>query len=175
MNEADLAELFGRFLLLGLLAVGGMNTVLPGMFRYVVDERGWMSARQFADLYALAQASPGPNAMYVTLFGLQVGGGLGAAATTLAIFLPATVLTLAMIALNAGRADSPLRVALRRGLAPIALGLVLSSGWLLLRSVDHDWASYLATAATVLAVLRTRINPLWLIAAGALAGIAGLV
>jgi chromate transporter len=175
MSVPDLAELFGRFLILALLAVGGMNTVMPDMFRYVVDEQGWMSAREFTDLYALAQASPGPNAMYVTLIGLQAGGWQGAAATTLATFLPATVLTLVVIALNARRADSPFRVALRRGLAPVALGFVLSGGWLLLRSVDHDWTGYLVTLLTVLAVLRSRVNPLWLMAAGALGGISGIL
>jgi chromate transporter len=64
---------------------------------------------------------------------------------------------------------------MRRGLTPITLGLMLASGWILMGSVNHDWRGYLLTLITVVLVLRTRWNPLWLIAAGALAGMAGLV
>ena len=65
--------------------------------------------------------------------------------------------------------------ALRRGLTPITLGLMLASGWILMRAVNHDWRGYLLTLLTVGLVLRTPWNPLWLIAAGALVGMAGLV
>ena len=64
---------------------------------------------------------------------------------------------------------------MRRGLMPITLGLMLASGWILMGSVNRDWRGYLLTLLTVGLVIRTRWNPLWLIAAGALAGMAGLV
>ena len=51
--------LFWHFLLLGCIAVGGLSTVMPDMYRYVVDEQGMVSARQFADLYALAREAGG--------------------------------------------------------------------------------------------------------------------
>src|SRR5207237_266771 len=70
----EVMALFWHFLLLGCIAVGGVSTVMPDMYRYVVDERGLVTARQFADLYALAQAAPGPNALWVTLLGLQAAG-----------------------------------------------------------------------------------------------------
>ena len=47
------ASIFVRFFILCTFAVGGLNTVMPGIFHYVVDEQGWITARQFADLYAL--------------------------------------------------------------------------------------------------------------------------
>ena len=61
---------------------------------------------------------------------------------------------------------------LRRGLTPITLGLMLASGWILMRAVNHDWRGYLLTLLTVGLVLRTPWNPLWLTAAGALVGMA---
>ena len=86
--------LFWHFLLLGCLAVGGVSTVMPDMYRYVVDEQGLVTGRQFADLYALAQAAPGPNALWVTLLGLQAAGWTGAIATTLGVLIPATIASL---------------------------------------------------------------------------------
>jgi chromate transporter len=166
--------LFWHFLLLGCIAVGGVSTVMPDMYRYLVDEQGLVTARQFADLYALAQAAPGPNALWVTLLGLQAGGWAGAAATTLGVLIPATAFSLVASVLHAKHAHAPLALAVRRGLAPVALGFMLASGWLLLRSVEHGWQGYVLALVTFAVAIATRLNPLWLMAAGALAGIAGL-
>jgi chromate transporter len=173
--SSEIAGLFWHFLLLGSVAVGGLSTVMPDMYRYVVDERGLISGREFADVYAIAQAAPGPNALWVALVGLQATGLFGALAALVAMLLPATTFTCLAISLHARRPDAPLALAVRRGLAPVAVGFMLASGWVLVRSADHGWTAYAVTAATVFAVLRTRLNPMILIAAGALAGIAGLV
>jgi chromate transporter len=175
MPSSDLAALFWHYLLLCSMAIGGTTAVMPDMYRYVVEEHAWITARQFADAYALAQASPGPNALWVTLVGLQAAGWQGAAATTLALLLPATTFSLLTVALHARNPNALLAVAVRRGLAPIAVGFVLSSSWVLLSSVNHDWHGYLLTLVVFALVLRTRLNPLWLLGAGAFAGIAGLV
>src|SRR5258706_13600256 len=62
------------FSLLSLIAVGGAITVIPEMHRSVVEVHGWMSGAQFADLFALAQAAPGPNILVVSLIGWKVAG-----------------------------------------------------------------------------------------------------
>lgn len=167
--------IFVRFFLLCTFAVGGLNTVMPGLFHYVVDEQGWLTARQFTDLYALGQAAPGPNALWVTLIGLQIGSWQGALAATAAMLLPGILFSLLMVTLQARNPNAPFAIAFRRGLAPIAIGLMFSSGWVLLRAVGHDWAGLAITLATVAALLRTKLNPLLLLAAGALAGLAGVV
>ncbi len=175
MERADILALFLHFLMLSSMAIGGTQTVMPDMYRFVVDAHQWITGKQFADAYALAQAAPGPNVMYVTLVGWQVAGWMGAIATTLALVIPSTVFTLMFARVSARNPEAPLGRAIRRGLAPIAIGLTLASAWILVRSVNHDWRGYLATVLTVVLVMRTGINPLWLILAGALAGMAGLV
>ena len=175
MDRADLGALFLHFLLWSFLAIGGTPTVLPDMHRYVVEVHHWMSSAQFATLYALAQVAPGPNVMYIPLIGWQVAGWAGVAATTLPLLVPAGTLTLLVGHLDARHPQAALGRALRRGLTPITLGLMLASGWILMRAVNHDWRGYLLTLLTVGLVLRTPWNPLWLIAAGALVGMAGLV
>ena len=71
--------------------------------------------------------------------------------------------------------DAPLRRALQRALAPVTVGLILASGWVLTRATDHAWPAYLVTAATLVAVLTLRVHPLWMLAAGAVLGALGLV
>ena len=81
---------------------------------------------QFAELYTLAQVAPGPNAMYVTLIGWHLAGWAGAAATTLPMLVPASTITLLVGHLNERYPDAPIGYAIRRGLTPITLGLVVS-------------------------------------------------
>jgi chromate transporter len=172
---AQALALFWHFLLLGCLAVGGVSTVMPDMHRYLVDEMGLVSAREFADLYALAQAAPGPNALWVTILGLHAAGSMGAIATTLGVLIPATSVSYIASLLHAKHADAPLALAFRRGLAPVALGFMLASCWLLLRAVGHDWRSYGLALVALGVAMKTGINPLWLLAAGAVLGMVALV
>jgi chromate transporter len=175
MDTGELAAMFFHFMLLSLMAIGGVSAVLPGIQHYVVEANQWMSSKQFADAYALGQAAPGPNLMFVTLVGWQVAGLPGAIATTLAMTGPPLILTLMVTRFSARNPDAPLGLAIRRGLAPITIGLMIASGWILLRSVDRSWIGVALTVATVLIVTKTRLNPLWLIVAGAILGVTGVV
>jgi len=175
MDRVDLSALALHFALLSLMAIGGVSAILPDMQRYVVEANHWLSAKQFADAYALGQAAPGPNMMFVTLLGWQLAGWAGAIVATLAIVGPPILLTLGATLLHARNPDAPLGRAIRGGLGPIAIGLTLSSGWILAHSVDHDWGSGLLTLLTIALMLRTKLNPVWLIAVGAIAGISGIV
>lgn len=175
MDAVDLPALGLHFALLSLMAIGGISSILPDMQRYVVEANHWLSGTQFADAYALGQAAPGPNMMFVTLLGWQLAGWAGAIVATLAIIFPPVLLTLAVTRLSANNPAAPLGRAIRGGLGPIAIGLTLASGWILAHSADHDWRGALLTLATVALVLRTRLNPIWLILAGAVAGMSGIL
>jgi chromate transporter len=174
-DRVDLGALFLHMLALWVVAVGGPSTILPGIHRYVVEVHHLMTSAQFAELYTLAQVAPGPNAMYVTLIGWHLAGWAGMAATTIPLLVPATTLTLLVGHLNERYPNAPLGRTIRRGLAPVTIGLMFASATILIRTVNNDWRAYLVTAITVAVVLRERWNPLWLLAAGALAGMAGLI
>ena len=175
MSAADLLDLFGHFAMLSALSVGGMIAMAPEMHRYLVDTRGWVDHGMFADSIALAQAAPGPNVLFVTLLGWQAGGASGALVATVGALAPSC--TMAFIAqrwLAARHHTSGVR-AFRTGLMPIVVGLTLATGWVLAQAAEASWRSVALSALTVAVVLRTRLNPLWLIAAGALLGAAGLL
>jgi chromate transporter len=107
--------------------------------------------------------------------GWHLAGWAGVAATTIPLLVPATTLTLLVGHLNERYPNAPLGRAIRRGLTPITIGLMFAGATILLRTVNHDWRGYLLSLFTVVVVLRKTLNPLWLLAAGALAGLAGLV
>jgi chromate transporter len=172
-DNSELLALFLYMLLLSFLALGGFSAMLPEMHRYVVEANHWMSDEQFAMAYTIAQLCPGPNALYLTLIGWNVAGWGGAIVATLAMLGPSATITIAVARLHASNPKSPMALALRRGLAPVALGLFLAGGWVLARSVNHDWRGYLLTLIVTIALLRTRLNPLWLLGASGVVGALG--
>ncbi len=175
MEGVDLGALFLHFLLLWFVAIGGPSTILPDIHRYLVEAHHLLTGKEFVELYTLAQMAPGPNAMYVTLIGWRVAGWAGAAVATLPLAVPASTLTLLVGHFNERYPNARIGRAIRRGLAPITIGLTFASATILLRAVNHDWRGYLLALLTVFVVLRKSWNPLWLFVVGALAGIVGLV
>jgi chromate transporter len=175
MGYAEIGALFLYFMMLAFIAVGGAPSILPEMHRYVVEVHGYMTSAQFAELYALAQAAPGPNVMYVPLLGWHIGGWLAALAALLAMMVPSMTLTLGLAHLYVAHPKAAVGIAIRRGLTPVVVGLIFASGWILMPAVNETWRGYLLTLVTVLLVLRTSLNPLWLLGAGATAGMLGLL
>ena len=174
MSEA-LTQLAIDFSLLSLFTVGGVITVLPEMHRSVVEVHGWMSGAEFAQLFALAQASPGPNILVVSLIGWKVAGLAGAAVATAAVCAPSCVLTYSVSRIWQRLRGARWRKTVEDGLVPVTVGLMLAGGYLITLSADHSAPAFAITALTAAVVLATRIHPLWLLAAGALLGLAGWV
>jgi chromate transporter len=172
MNET-LTALALIFAQLSLIAFGGGNTTLPEMHRQVVDVHHWMTGADFAALYALAQAAPGPNMMVVPLIGWQVAGFAGMLVTTLAIFGPSSIVTVIALRLWRRSKDKPWRAAVQAGLVPISVGLVAASAVIIARAVDHDWIFVAITAVSTALLLRFKVHPLWMLAMGGAVGWTG--
>jgi chromate transporter len=174
-NPPTLAALALFFAPLSLLAVGGANAVIPEMHRQAVDVAGWMSDRQFAELFAIAQVAPGPNIIIVTLIGFHVAGVAGALVATAAMVGPSCVLTY-----FAGRTwerfrHARWRIVIQAGLVPVSVGLIAASAFVVARTADVSWVAVVLTLATAAVGYFTRIHPLWMFAAAAAVGYAGLV
>jgi chromate transporter len=175
MNGPVWLQLIVLFGSLSLLSFGGTNTVLPEMHRQAVTGYHWLTDQQFASVFAISQASPGPSSLIVSLIGLKADGWVGALVATLVMFIPCALLASAVTVSWEHFKDAKWRLAAEKGLAPITIGLLLASGLVITRAADHGWsAMLLTTAATVLLVI-TRVNPLFIMAAAGLLGGLGLV
>lgn len=169
---AQLAAVYGQ---LSLLAFGGANAILPEMQRQVVNVHHWMNAREFAALFALAQAAPGPNMMVVSLVGWRVAGFWGALVTTAAVAVPSSVLTLLVSAVWYRFKDAAWRKALQAGLQPVTAGLIMASAALMVESTSVDWAAAAVTVVTAGLFIFTKLHPMLILGAAAAAGAIGVV
>ena len=168
-------QLFLEFALLSFVAFGGATALLPEMHRVVVENHHWLDETTFTHLYAIAQAAPGPNVLVVTLIGWKVAGLAGALAATLAMCLPMSVVIYLLIDRWESFAGAHWQKAVSLGVAPLAVGLVFSGATLIAQAAGLAWGGALLVLVTVVINLRSKLNPLWLIAAGALLGVAGWV
>lgn len=175
-QESHVLELCVHLALLSLMAVGGgVIMVAPEIQNWVVSGKHWMSNEQFTAAYAIAQAAPGPNLLFISLVGWLVAGWFGAIATTTSIILPSTLLTLALIKVRTRQAGNALTKALQQAFAPISIGLLGATALIFARASNADWRADLLTLLAALLVLKTRLNPVVLIAVGAAAGVVHVI
>jgi len=177
MNDHDnpLGTLFVTFAILSVFAIGGANATIPEMHRVAVDVRGWMSDREFGDIFAIAQIAPGPNVLIVTLIGFQTAGLAGALVATFAMCGPAAFLSYYVSGLWERAGLVRWRTIIMAALVPISIGLIAASAYLLAITIDRSWQAALITTLSALIAFVARFNPLWMLVAGAVLGLAGLV
>ena len=199
LDGADWLSLFGHFLLMSLMSVGGAISTSSEMHRFLVEQHHWLTQDQFNQSIALAQAAPGPNVLFVALMGWHVGMNAGSTAaalfgvlvTMVGIMTPSTIIT--YTAARWGHRNRDLRAvrAFKQGMAPIVIALLLSTAWIMASSagagaaagtrapiasaVLADWPLWLTAIVSGLIIWRTRIHLLWLLAAGAALGALGLI
>lgn len=182
-TASQLWQLFLHFLGLSLLAVGGAITTTPDMHRYLVTDQAWLTETQFTDSIALAQAAPGPNVLFVAVMGWNVAGSWGVLATLAGILLPSTTLALWASRWQGAHREHIAARVFTGAMAPITIGLLLATAWLLVEPALRGWwsgplqtmptqalVSALLFAFTVVTMLRRQLGPLALIGVGAAVG-----
>ena len=163
-----------HFFLLSFVAFGAATSVVPDLHRILVDDSGTMTDAQFANLFALSQAAPGTNVMFVAVLGLQAGGLPGAIASTVAFCSPTAVIALLLERFAERFRGARWNQVLRRSLVPLTIGLLLSTGYLLGHATPTPGGVLLTFVAT-LVLTYTRLTPLWLTALGAVLGALGWI
>ncbi len=173
---APSAVLIAHLALLSLISFGGTPGILPDLHNFIVAGHGWLTDQDFANCFAIVQAIPGPNMILLTgLIGWKVGGLPAAMAGSLATFGPSCTLAFTAFRWWERFRDRTWQRRVRRGLAPVTIGLVTAGGFVIARTGDVGWPSAVLTAGAAGLILCTRLNPLWYVVAGAVLGGAGLL
>jgi chromate transporter len=170
VSADDLFALFLHFLSLSVFATGGAMALASDMHRYVVDDHSYITHTQFVNSIALAQAAPGPNILFITVMGWQIAALPGALAPTLGIAMPAFIFPFVVSRLGRMKQFDRVLKALQRGLGPVALGLMASTSFLLVRQAPGVWIGAAMIGVSALVLWFTRVPPLVLIAVAGIMG-----
>jgi chromate transporter len=164
----EILSLAWAFFKIGVISFGGGWTVV-GVIQHEVVGRGWLSARTFADVVAIAQVTPGPVALNAaTMVGFRTAGLAGALAASLAVVaFPLLAVALVLLLIRLTRVDqNKLSDAFRVATIPliattlVSLGLTPALGW-------HVW---IIAAASCALSLFTKLDPILLILGSGAAG-----
>lgn len=150
----SLSALFRSFFKIGLFTFGGGYAMIPLIEAEIINRRGWLARDEFMELLTLAQSSPGPIAINTSVFiGYKTRGVAGAAAAVCGAVLPSFICILVIAIFFAQVRHNVVVDAAFKGMRPAVVALIV------------------VAVATALAVWWFGLSPIWLIAAGAAAGI----
>lgn len=174
MRDDLLLALVLVFVPFSLMSIGGGSAIIAGVQHETVAARGWLSSHEFIEFFAICRAAPpGPGTMLATLIGWKVAGWAGAAIATLALFVPSSLLTFAVVRAGRAHRGACWRRLLHEDLAPVGIGLVLAGVITLFRLSGGGLLSGgVALLAAAVFLFRPQIPALAVLAAGGLAWMA---
>jgi chromate transporter len=172
LNTALALKLLVTFGSMSLLLFGGGYVFIPMMQRVIVDANGWVTHKEFIDGIALGQIMPGPILISAAFFGYKVAGLLGAAAATAGMFGPPSILMIVCTHfLDRIKKSETIKAALR-GIRSGVIGMIAAASVVVAQTAQPNWVSLLIFAATLVAILRFKVEVVWIIP---IAGVLGLL
>lgn len=125
-------QLFLEFFKIGLFCFGGAFGMIP-LIEETVINRGWLTEAEFFNLLGVCESTPGPIAVNTaTYVGSVMGGPLGSIVATLGVVLPSFLIILLIAAVLKNLTDNKYFKGFMRGVKPVVVALILSTGSMLL-------------------------------------------
>jgi len=164
-------KLFLVFASMSVMLFGGGYVFIPMIQEIVVNGHGWVTTQEFIDAIAMGQITPGPILVSAAFIGLKVAGFTGAVVATVGIYLPPALLMVASTrALEFIKKSQAIRAALR-GIRPAVVGMIAAAAFTVGGTAPHHWVSLLIFVAALVALMRLRLQVVWVIPAAGLTGL----
>ncbi len=169
-------ELLWSFFQIGLFSIGGGYAAMPLIQAQVVDQHGWLSLSEFADIITISQMTPGPVAINsATFVGMRILGLPGAIVATLGCILPSCVIVTALAYFYFRYRNVSVVQGILGGLRPAVVALIASAGLTILMlavfggastgvldfPLDQiDWIAVVLFGAALILLRKTRLDPI---------------
>ena len=165
-----LLQLFTTFFKIGIFTFGGGYAMIPLIEREVIDNRKWISRKDFLDMLVLAQSTPGPIAVNTAVFvGYKTAGTMGAISATLGTVLPSFIVILLLALFFVEVRDNRYVDAAFRAMRPAVVALIVAPLLGLVKGMK--WYLIVVSAVVAMAVWYFGFSPMYLIGAGLVVGI----
>ena len=167
-------NLFFVFFKVGLFSFGGGYAILPLMPHEVVDINKWISFKEFMDIVAVSQITPGPISINLaTHVGYRIGGTLGSTIATTSVVLPSIIIVSLIVIFLKRFSKLPVVQRIFKSLRVTIVGLILADGIALFVKENFiDYKSYIIFTSVLIGGLFFKIGSITLII---LSGVAGAI
>jgi len=166
-----LLNLYLSFAKVGLFTFGGGYAMLPLIESEIIHGRGWLTVREFTDIVAIAEVTPGPIAVNsATFVGYRLAGVLGGIVATLGLVTPSVVIVLAL-AMLAKRFENSIGLArVKSCMRPAVVGLIAAAALTVARVALVDLKSMMMAAVAALLLFKVKLDPIVVLAVSGLLG-----
>ena len=167
-------NLFFVFFKVGLFSFGGGYAILPLIQHEVVDINKWISFKEFMDIVAISQITPGPISINLaTHVGYRIGGALGSTIATSSVVLPSIIIMIIIVVFLKKFSKLPVVQRIFKSLRVTIVGLILAAGIAVFVKENFiDYKSYIIFALVLIGGLVFKIGSITLII---LSGVAGAI
>jgi chromate transporter len=170
-------QLFLSYLKIGFFGFGGGYAMLSLIQNEIVEQRGWLTTMQFADIVAVSQITPGPIAINsATYIGYEIGGVLGSVVAAFAVCLPSLTLMLFLTRFFLRHRENRFIQSVVKAVGPVVVGMIASAALLMMFPVSGknenfvDVWSWILFAACLYGSYR-KVNPILMIILSAAVGV----
>ena len=171
-------QLFWAYLKIGIFGFGGGYAMLSMIQFEVVDNQGWMTIEEFADIVALSQMTPGPVSINIATFiGYTVGGFWGSMVATAAIVMPSLLLLFFVLRFLFKNKENYIVKTTLSSMKPVIAGLIFVAALMMMNPESFADAglhgsniSVIICAISFIATYFAKINPILLIIASGIVG-----
>ena len=171
LADNSYGRIFVTFSGMSLMLFGGGFVFIPLIQKIVVDGIHWVTQAEFTSAIAMGQITPGPILISAAFIGYKVKGFLGAALATLAIFFPPALLMVnSSQVLDRIKGSGAIKAALR-GVRAAVVGMIFSAAVVIGRGAVLHWGTLMIFLVALAALVRLRIDVVWIIPAAGVIGI----
>jgi chromate transporter len=172
MKITILLKLFTVFAKIGAFSFGGGYAMLPFIYKELVIKYGWITVKQYSDIIAISQMTPGAVAIsYAAFIGFKFGGVAGALAGSLGVILPSFIMILLIATAFRHIYEKPAVKAVFNGIRPATLGLLVAAAYTITSTNVIDVRGVVIFCISLALLVIKKADPMLLLVIGGILGI----
>ena len=157
-------QLFWSFFKIGAFTLGGGYAMISLFQREVVVKKRWIEEKEFLELLAIAQSSPGPIALNTAIFtGYKTKGVWGSIVAGLGMALPSFVAILLIVYFFTDYKDQPGVERVFKGIRPAVVALIVAPLWKMGKSAGISFTMLWIPAVVILLIAVVGVSPVYII------------
>ncbi|SEF68785.1 chromate transporter [Caloramator fervidus] len=158
-----LLKLFITFFKIGMFSFGGGYAMLPLIQLQVVEINNWLSKKEFIDIVAVSQVTPGPIAINsATYIGYKIGGVIGAVISTIGVCLPSVIIMFILLKFVIRFKNNNFIEDIFKFLRPTVLGLILAAAMIIFQESVLGFKEFLIFLFVFVLSLKYKLDPILL-------------